>query len=95
MWPRDLLPQDLPTARIATWGYDADVVRFGVSVAGANNLRGHGKNLATDVGTWRARTETPDQRPIIFVAHSLGGLVVKQVYEPCIVLMAALTRSRL
>lgn len=29
LWPRDLLPADVPNARILTFGYDADVVKRG------------------------------------------------------------------
>ncbi|OWY43833.1 hypothetical protein AA0119_g7283 [Alternaria tenuissima] len=78
LWPRDLLPEDIPRARIITFGYDADVASFGLSVAGSNRLRDHGNNLASDVATFREKTDTPTKRPIIFVAHSLGGLVVEQ-----------------
>jgi hypothetical protein len=35
MWPRDLLPDDLPNARIFTFGYDADLVSGLNSTAGA------------------------------------------------------------
>lgn len=81
LWPRDLLPEDIPRARIITFGYDADVASFGLSVAGSNRLRDHGNNLASDVATFREKTDTPTKRPIIFVAHSLGGLVVEQVSQ--------------
>jgi len=78
-WPQDLLPKDLPTARIMTFGYDADVVGI-VKTAGSNTLRDHGKSLANDVAMRRARSNSI-MRPVIFVAHSLGGLVVEQVRE--------------
>jgi protein SERAC1 len=77
LWPRDLLPEDLPSARIMTFGYDADVVGL-IKTAGSNTLRDHGKSLATDVAMLRARSGS-ENRPLIFVAHSLGGLVVEQV----------------
>ena len=78
-WPQDLLPKDLPTARIMTFGYDADVVGI-VKTAGSNTLRDHGKSLANDLAMRRARSNSI-MRPLIFVAHSLGGLVVEQVRE--------------
>lgn len=78
-WPGDLLPQDLPTARIMTFGYDADVVSI-VKTAGSNTLRDHGKSLANDLAFRRARSNSA-MRPLIFVAHSLGGLVVEQVRQ--------------
>jgi hypothetical protein len=38
-------------------------------MAGSNNLRNHGKNLASDVSDQRRGSRN---RPIIFIAHSLG-----------------------
>jgi hypothetical protein len=37
-WPQDLLPHDLPNARIYSYGYDADVVKSfdGVAVVNLN-----------------------------------------------------------
>lgn len=62
-----------------TFGYDADVVRLW-GMAGSNNLRNHGKNLASDVSDERRRHH---DRPIIFIAHSLGGLVCEQALLIC------------
>ncbi|KAH8683389.1 Alpha/Beta hydrolase protein [Tricladium varicosporioides] len=75
-WPKDLLAKDLPKARIITFGYDADIIR-GLSMAGNGTLRDHGKALAEDLAMRRKRTDS-NLRPLIFVAHSLGGLVVEQ-----------------
>ncbi|KAF2488673.1 hypothetical protein BU16DRAFT_520428 [Lophium mytilinum] len=75
-WPRDLLTKELPYARILAFGYDADVIRV-LNTAGSNTIRDHGKSLAQDLSMRRIRTQSSD-RPIIFVAHSLGGLVVEQ-----------------
>lgn len=73
-WPETLLPPRLYTARILTYGYDAYVVRKGV--AGSNRLLDHATNLLHDLTTDRASCNAPS-RPLIFVAHSLGGLVCK------------------
>lgn len=75
-WPRDLLPNDLPNVRIFTFGYDADVVKI-LSTVGTNTVRDHGNSLAQDLAMRRTRTNS-STRPLIFVAHSLGGLVVEQ-----------------
>ncbi|PMD59029.1 uncharacterized protein K444DRAFT_531235 [Hyaloscypha bicolor E] len=92
-WPQELA-QDIPTARIMAFGYryryigdrysefllyDADVVKLW-GMAGGNNLRNHGKNLASDVSDQRRGHRG---RPIIFIAHSLGGLVCEQALLIC------------
>ncbi|KFZ01516.1 hypothetical protein V500_00731 [Pseudogymnoascus sp. VKM F-4518 (FW-2643)] len=70
-WPKSLLSKDLPTARIITYGYDADVVNL-TRTAGRNTVRQHARNLINDLTALR---KDDIGRPIIFVAHSLGGLV--------------------
>ncbi|KAB5583090.1 hypothetical protein GE09DRAFT_948511, partial [Coniochaeta sp. 2T2.1] len=74
-WPKDLLPPRLSTARILTYGYDAYVVRKGV--ASSNRLLDHATNLLHDLTTYR-RSSNALFRPLIFIAHSLGGLVCKK-----------------
>ncbi|KAI6771494.1 hypothetical protein HG531_009119 [Fusarium graminearum] len=74
-WPETLLPPKLSRARILTYGYDAYIVRK--SVASTNGLIDHAANLLNDLSTDRAYSDA-SSRPIIFVAHSLGGLVCKE-----------------
>jgi hypothetical protein len=74
-WPTILLPPKLPRARLLTWGYDSFVVQ--VSVASKNRLIDHAMNLLIDLTNDRASCGASD-RPLIFVAHSLGGLVCKE-----------------
>jgi pimeloyl-ACP methyl ester carboxylesterase len=73
------LGKSLPSARIMTFGYDADVIKLW-GMVGGNNLRNHGKSLATDVSD-RRRKDT--ERPLVFIAHSLGGLVCEQALLIC------------
>jgi hypothetical protein len=76
-WPADLLPQTLPGARIFTWGYDVDVDRAFSSASTATVFQ-HASALLSDLADVRM-DETEKKRPIIFIAHSLGGIVVKDV----------------
>lgn len=78
-WPKSLLPKDLPTARIITYGYDADILHL-TRVAGQNTVREHAKTLVNDLSA--LRTDTAG-RPIIFVVHSLGGLVIQDALLIC------------
>ncbi|KAM0360984.1 hypothetical protein ACHAPK_011831, partial [Fusarium culmorum] len=74
-WPKTLLPSELPKACILTYGYDAYVVSK--SVASSNRLIDHAMNLLTDLTNDRRRRNA-SSRPLIFVVHSLGGLVCKE-----------------
>ncbi|KAI0113911.1 hypothetical protein GGR51DRAFT_556409 [Nemania sp. FL0031] len=74
-WPKTLLPSKLSRARILTYGYDAYVVR--ASVASTNRLIDHANNLLHDLSSDRACSNA-SSRPLVFVAHSLGGLVCKE-----------------
>ncbi|KAH7118589.1 hypothetical protein B0J13DRAFT_651721 [Dactylonectria estremocensis] len=72
-WPTHLLRADVPNMRILTFGYDADVVHFW-AMASQNRVRNHALNLVNALVQLRERTET-EHRAILFVTHSLGGLV--------------------
>lgn len=75
-WPKSLLPQRLSGGvRVLTYGYDAYIVRRGV--AGSNRLIDHATNLLHDLAIDRSSSNA-SARPLIFVAHSLGGLVCKK-----------------
>ncbi|KFZ09362.1 hypothetical protein V502_08808 [Pseudogymnoascus sp. VKM F-4520 (FW-2644)] len=76
-WPAELLPQSVKNARILTYGYDSDPVHFLNSV-NRSNIYQHATNLLQNLSD--ERMEDPN-RPIIFVAHSLGGILVKDVLK--------------
>ncbi|KAM7200864.1 hypothetical protein V8F20_005106 [Naviculisporaceae sp. PSN 640] len=71
-WPRDLLPQTLPGTRIMTFGYDSAVVRS--TGTSANSIELHAGSLLSDLSAHR---KDDPQRPIIFIGHSLGGILIK------------------
>ncbi|KAI9676686.1 MAG: hypothetical protein M1829_003005 [Trizodia sp. TS-e1964] len=72
-WPEKLLAKDIPEARILAFGYDADVVKL-LGQASQNTLAQHARNLLGDLADTRFDTNTTGL-PIIFVVHSLGGLI--------------------
>lgn len=74
-WPKEFLPSRISNARILTYGYDAYVVRK--SVASSNRLIDHATNLLNDLSTDRD-CNNASERPLIFVAHSIGGLVCQK-----------------
>lgn len=79
MWLRDSVPKHItgegdnkPIARVMIYGYDS-------ALAQSNSFQ----NLE-DLGTTfhshlRRLAMDGASRPIVFIAHSLGGLIVKQV----------------
>ena len=79
-WPVDLLPKDIPDARIITWGYDASIAYFWSSPS-KSKLDDYAKTLLGDMSTLREKTKTTE-RPIILVAHSLGGIICAKIVEP-------------
>jgi len=77
-WPAQLLPPVLAEerARILVYGYDADVTSF-TDGASRDKIHNHAEHLVAELAANR-RLRKCMERPIIFVAHSLGGLVVKR-----------------
>ena len=74
-WPSELLKQDLPDARIMSYGYDADIVNLW-NPRSHSPLTGHAETMVGALLRKRERTNTED-RKILFVGHSLGGLVIE------------------
>lgn len=74
-WPQTLLPSVIPNARIFTWGYDADVDGW-LSSASQNNIHQHASNLLVDLLNLHSNANDHPV-PLIFVVHSLGGIIVK------------------
>ncbi|KAH7141002.1 hypothetical protein EDB81DRAFT_588597, partial [Dactylonectria macrodidyma] len=76
-WPRDLLPQTVPNARIMTFGYDTKVHHALKSLHSQNTVYDHALELLNCLSDVRI-AEIKSSRPIQFIAHSLGGIVVKE-----------------
>lgn len=79
-WPADLLPHSLREARanILVYGYNADVYskRHGASPSD-NFIYMHAQTLVTSLTHYR-KDELTSFNPIIWVCHSLGGILVKR-----------------
>ncbi|KAM5359278.1 hypothetical protein ACJA88_015171 [Fusarium oxysporum] len=73
VWLRDFLPKDVPNIRVLLYGYDT-VLPGSLSKQSIEDLGGA---LLEQVVAFRARDGT-SHRPIIFIGHSLGGLLIKE-----------------
>ncbi|CAG7846890.1 SubName: Full=Uncharacterized protein {ECO:0000313/EMBL:CCA76038.1}; Flags: Fragment [Serendipita indica DSM 11827] len=78
LWLRQFLPSSLPRARILTYGYDADT--HSTECVSTQTMRRHAVGLAQAI--LRKRKDAP-RRPIIFVAHDLGGIILKWALVIC------------
>lgn len=79
-WPLDILPASLKgqQANVLVYGYNADVYcRKNDRSASDNFIHQHAQTLVTSLTLYR-RSEGTFRNPIIWVCHSLGGILVKR-----------------
>ena len=76
IWPRDALPRDCPQLKVWTYGYDSRLDDED-SIA---DVYEYAEDFRWQLRVLRKRTKAnSNQRPIIFMAHSLGGWLFKEV----------------
>jgi hypothetical protein len=85
MWVLDLLREDFPSARIMTYGYPANLDGY----TSRNGLRTLARGLIDSLHNLGENMESHAPNgvndelgtiPLIFISHSLGGLIIKQVF---------------
>ncbi|KAH8878747.1 hypothetical protein GQ53DRAFT_756485 [Thozetella sp. PMI_491] len=77
LWPQELLPKDTPESRIFLFGYDSGITHRDQSAVTNTEIHSDANDLVARLSAERSSTKTED-RPIIIVSHSLGGLVAAQ-----------------
>ncbi|PVF97368.1 TPR-like protein [Serendipita vermifera] len=78
MWLKDFLADDIPNARILTYGHGADTHSH--TYMPTQRLLHFAEGFVEDL--LRVRRSNPE-RPIIFLAHSLGGIILKKALTLC------------
>ncbi|KPA35726.1 hypothetical protein FLAG1_11555 [Fusarium langsethiae] len=73
VWLRDFLPKDVPNIRVLLYGYDTSL-QGSLSNQSMEDLGG---GFLEKLIAFRANDGT-NRRPIIFIGHSLGGLLIKE-----------------
>ncbi|KAL5360970.1 hypothetical protein BJX96DRAFT_175795 [Aspergillus floccosus] len=70
MWLRDFLSEDLPQCRTMIYGYNSKL-----SIRGVDTILDYGRGLMEEIKKIR-HTKELQQRPLIFIAHSFGGIIM-------------------
>ncbi|KAJ5899151.1 hypothetical protein N7495_003895 [Penicillium taxi] len=70
MWLRDFLSKDLPQCRTMIYGYNSKLSSHGV-----DTILDYGRELMEEIKKIR-NTEELQQRPLVFIAHSFGGIIL-------------------
>jgi hypothetical protein len=75
-WRLDLIPDDFPNVRIMTYGYDSHPTHFYTRKTNEMNISQHAQKFLEQLTNARAECRG---RPLIMVAHSPGGILVKDM----------------
>ncbi|KAG4279117.1 hypothetical protein FPRO04_13726 [Fusarium proliferatum] len=70
MWLRDFLSNDLPSCRTMIYGYNSKLSSHGI-----DTIMDYGRGLMEELKKIR-NTEELRQRPLFFIAHSFGGILL-------------------
>ncbi|KAI0440580.1 hypothetical protein F4803DRAFT_577497 [Xylaria telfairii] len=79
LWLRDLLPWDLPEARVLTFGYDSSFLFQGAKA----DISGFALQLLESIRQLHRSNkaeEAEGNRQVIFICHDLGGIIFKQIF---------------
>ena len=75
-WPRDLVPVTVPFARVLTYGYVTPVGHGLGHPVSKNTVYDIARDFLVDL---EAACHLEPSRPILFIAHSLGGILLKEM----------------
>ncbi|KAJ5288889.1 hypothetical protein N7478_001919 [Penicillium angulare] len=75
-WPRDFLADDMPFARVFVYGYNSNITN--PQTMSTASIKDHANTLLNLLDMERGPSMQSMPPKIIFIGHSLGGLVIKQ-----------------
>ncbi|KAH8802449.1 hypothetical protein F5884DRAFT_886944 [Xylogone sp. PMI_703] len=73
----DFLPRYIKNARVLSWGYNSNIASLMGRTTSSDRILQHAQTLIAQLEADRDLEDAND-RPIIFLCHSLGGIIVKR-----------------
>lgn len=78
-WLSDLLPRDIPDIRVFSYGYEAGLFLSSGST-GVASIYDLSDSLLLAIHHMRKTEKGASVRPLIFIGHNLGGLIIKRLF---------------
>uniref|UniRef100_A0A2M4CPW0 SERAC1 n=1 Tax=Anopheles darlingi TaxID=43151 RepID=A0A2M4CPW0_ANODA len=78
-WPMEWLPKDFPNIRVIGLNYDSSLSQWSATGCPCEKYDGKLEKRASEFLEKLATSNVGQDRPIIWVGHSMGGLLVKSI----------------
>ncbi|XP_058832131.1 protein SERAC1 isoform X2 [Topomyia yanbarensis] len=78
-WPMEWLPKDFPNIRVIGLNYDSSLSQWSASGCPCEKYDGKLEKRATEFLRKLAKSNIGQDRPVVWVGHSMGGLLIKSI----------------
>ncbi|XP_055629140.1 protein SERAC1 isoform X3 [Toxorhynchites rutilus septentrionalis] len=78
-WPMEWLPKDFPNIRVIGLNYDSSLSQWSASGCPCEKYDGKLEKRAAEFLQKLANSEIGQDRPVVWVGHSMGGLLIKSI----------------
>nr|XP_019536327.2 protein SERAC1-like isoform X3 [Aedes albopictus] len=78
-WPMEWLPKDFPNIRVIGLNYESSLSQWSASGCPCEKYDGKLEKRAAEFLKKLARSNIGQDRPVVWVGHSMGGLLVKSI----------------
>ncbi|XP_019536327.3 protein SERAC1 isoform X2 [Aedes albopictus] len=78
-WPMEWLPKDFPNIRVIGLNYESSLSQWSASGCPCEKYDGKLEKRAAEFLRKLARSNIGQDRPVVWVGHSMGGLLIKSI----------------
>ncbi|XP_062712602.1 protein SERAC1-like [Aedes albopictus] len=78
-WPMEWLPKDFPNIRVIGLNYESSLSQWSASGCPCEKYDGKLEKRAAEFLKKLARSNIGQDRPVVWVGHSMGGLLIKSI----------------